>query len=259
VTIKSLLRTTLLNGPLKWLGVCFRPVPPRIISSTLVNILRLLAISRPPKEGLNLLLTVEKALYGLTGEQACRYGDGVHTKHRHIGYHEFFCNRLKPGERVLDIGCGNGSLAYDMAEKAGAVVTGIELSEKNYRQAVERFSHPKVTYIHGDVLRKLPGTTFDTVVMSNVLEHLEDRIGFLRLVQDRISPRCWLLRVPTYERDWRVPLMEEIGIDYRLDSSHYIEYTQETFIEELAAAGLEVVHMEIRWGEIWSEARDTRE
>ena len=65
--------------------------------------------------------------------------------------------------------------------------------------------------------------------------------------------------MPTYERDWRVPLMEEIGIDYRLDSSHHIEYTQETFIEELAAAGLEVVHLEIRWGEIWSEARGTRE
>jgi 2-polyprenyl-3-methyl-5-hydroxy-6-metoxy-1,4-benzoquinol methylase len=259
VKIKSLLRTTLLNGPLKWLSVCFRPVPPRIISSTLVNILRLLAISRPPKEGLNLLLTLEKALYGLTGEQACRYGDGVHTKHRHIGYHEFFCNRLKPGERVLDIGCGNGSLAYDMAEKAGAIVTGIELSENNHREAVERFSHPRVAYIHGDALQDLPDNSFDTVVMSNVLEHLEDRVEFLRHVQKRISTGRLLFRVPMYERDWRVPLMEEIGIDYRLDSSHYIEYTQETFIEELAAAGLEVAHMEIRWGEIWSEARDTRE
>jgi 2-polyprenyl-3-methyl-5-hydroxy-6-metoxy-1,4-benzoquinol methylase len=239
--------------------MCFRPVPSSGISFVIASLARVLAISRPPKEALRLLLTLDRALYSITGEEACRYGQGVHTKHRHIGYHEFFCNRLKPGERVLDIGCGNGSLAYDMAEKAGAVVTGIELSEKNYRQAVERFSHPKVTYIHGDVLKELPGTTFDTVVMSNVLEHLEDRIEFLRFVQDRISPRCWLLRVPTYERDWRVPLMEEIGIDYRLDSSHYIEYTQEKFIDELAAAGLEVVHMEIRWGEIWSEAREARE
>ena len=255
---KSILRS-ILRGPLRWLGICFRPLPSNAISFVVANVVRVLAISRPPKEALRLLLTLDRALYSITGEEACRYGQGVHTKHRHTRYHDFFCSRLQSGERVLDIGCGSGALTYDMAQKAGALVTGMELSEANYRQAVKNFSHPRVTYIHGDALKDLPINSFDTVVMSNVLEHLEDRVGFLRLVQERVSPRCWLLRVPTYERDWRVPLMEEIGIDYRLDSSHHIEYTQETFIEELAAAGLEVVHLEIRWGEIWSEARGTRE
>lgn len=90
--------------------------------------------------------------------------------------------------------------------------------------------------------------------MSNVLEHIEDRIEFIRLVEERISPARWLFRVPLCERAWRVPLMEEIGVDFRLDSGHCIEYTQEGFVGELARAGLNVVYMEVRWGEIWCEA-----
>ena len=75
----------------------------------------------------------------------------------------------------MDVGCGNGALTYDMAEKAGTVVTGIELSKNNYHEALERFSHPRVTYINGDVLKDLPDDSFDTVVISNVLEHMEEQ------------------------------------------------------------------------------------
>ena len=245
-----------LYGPLRWAGICFRFVPAGIIIFISVNIVRILAISRSPREGLRLVLAMEKALYVLTGEEACRYGNGVHTKHRHTGYHDFFCKRLQAGEKVLDIGCGNGALSFDMAEKSAALVTGVELSEGNYRKAVTDFSHQRLTYIHGDALKDLPETDFDVVVMSNILEHIQDRVGFLCHAMEKLSPTRWLFRVPLYERDWRVPLMEEIGVDYRLDSTHYIEYTQEGFVEELSSAGLAVHHMEIRWGEIWCEARE---
>lgn len=45
---------------------------------------------------------------------------------------------LKPGARVLDIGCGWGSLAMHLAEKHGAHVTGITLSEEQCKVARER-------------------------------------------------------------------------------------------------------------------------
>ena len=35
--------------------------------------------------------------------------DGVHPKHRLMGYHGYFRDRIKRGESVLDIGCGNGA------------------------------------------------------------------------------------------------------------------------------------------------------
>jgi 2-polyprenyl-3-methyl-5-hydroxy-6-metoxy-1,4-benzoquinol methylase len=251
--IKRILKA-FLYGPARWLGICFSAVPSGFVAFIVVNIVRVLSISRSPVKGIHLSLTIEKALYGLTTEAACRYNNGVHTKHRHTGYHDFFCSRLKKGEKVLDIGSGNGFLSYDMAEKAGAIVTGIELSEKNHRIALEKYSHYQVKFINDDVLTYLPDVSFNTIVMSNVLEHIENRVTFIIDVQKKIQPDRWLFRVPIYERDWRVPLMEEVGMDYRLDGTHFIEYTQEKFIDEVQNAGLNIDHLEIRWSEIWCEA-----
>ena len=45
---------------------------------------------------------------------------------------------VKPGSSVLDIGCGWGGLALYLAEMCSARVTGITLSEEQYRRARER-------------------------------------------------------------------------------------------------------------------------
>jgi cyclopropane-fatty-acyl-phospholipid synthase len=45
---------------------------------------------------------------------------------------------IKPGASVLDIGCGWGGLALYLTEMCGARVTGITLSEEQYRRAEER-------------------------------------------------------------------------------------------------------------------------
>lgn len=64
-----------------------------------------------------------------------------------------------------------------------------------------------------------------------------------------------IIRVPMYKRDWRVPLKEELGMDYRLDPTHNIEYTKEEFFRELKMAKLEGEKIEFIWGEIWSVVR----
>jgi cyclopropane-fatty-acyl-phospholipid synthase len=46
--------------------------------------------------------------------------------------------QLKPGQRLLDIGCGWGALMLSAAERYGAKVTGITLSQQQYDLARER-------------------------------------------------------------------------------------------------------------------------
>lgn len=46
--------------------------------------------------------------------------------------------RVRPGDRLLDIGCGWGSLAMRAAEKFGAISTGITLSKNQHALATER-------------------------------------------------------------------------------------------------------------------------
>ncbi len=181
------------------------------------------------------------------------YGEGLHPKHRHLRYHDFFVDRISPGERVLDIGCGIGALAYDVAEKAGAEVIAMDLRKKNIDAARERFAHPRITYVTGDAQRDLPEEKVDVVILSNVLEHLPQRPEFLRQVARAVRPSRFLIRVPLFERDWRVPLKRELGLDWRLDPTHETEYTLAAFAQEMEAAGWRPAHQEVRWGEIWAE------
>jgi SAM-dependent methyltransferase len=170
-------------------------------------------------------------------------------------YHDFFTERIASHESVLEVGCGIGALAYDIASKCGAQVTGIDHSEPNIAVARKRFNHRNLTYVVGDAFRDLPSTHYDVVVLSNLLEHLQDRIAFLNNVHAAITPNRWLIRVPVFDRDWRVPLKKELGVEWRLDPTHCTEYTIESFAEEIAAASLAVTSLEVRWGEIWSELR----
>ena len=205
-------------------------------------------------EALRFLFRLDAVLYSLEGQKAVDYDSGIHTKHRHTRYHDFFIKNIRPAERILDIGCGIGALAYDVAEKSQAHVTAIDLNPENIAKASQRYSHPRVRYIVGDVLQKLPDGPFDVVILSNVLEHLKERPAFLRHVQGVVCPSRFLIRVPLFERDWRVPLKKELGIEWRLDTTHKTEYTLESFAEEIAAARLTITHQEIRWSEIWAEA-----
>jgi len=152
-----------------------------------------------------------------------------------------------------DIDCRIGAIVFDIADLAGAFVLAIDIDEKNIIQAKTVHPHPNIDYRIGDAMKDLPSTRFDTVILSNVLEHLDQRVKFLINVVERASPKRLLIRVPLYDRCWQVPLREEIGAEWRLDSSHQIEYTQETFKKEMKVAGLEITHLEIRWGEIWAE------
>jgi SAM-dependent methyltransferase len=110
-----------------------------------------------------------------------------------------------------------------------------------------------VKFIAGDALKELPEETFDVVILSNVLEHLHDRVGFLKRLVQITHPSRLLIRVPLFERDWQVALKKEMGVEWRLDPTHFIEYTLEAFVDEINAANLCVLHKEVRWGEIWSE------
>ena len=238
-------------GVAKWIKL----LSPFTRTEVLMNLISLSIQQATPKKTLQFLFELENRLYLLEGNASVDYDNGIHTKHRHTNYHLFFIKNLKPGERVLDIGCGNGFMSYDMTTQVpGVRVVGIELNEENIKSARTHYQHPNLSFINGDAVEEFPIETFDVVTLSNVLEHIEQRIEFLRKIIQQVKPDRLIIRVPLFERDWRVPLKREIGVDYRLDSTHYIEYTQEEFFGELHQAGLKVAHVEFRWGEIWSVA-----
>lgn len=206
-----------------------------------------------PDEALRFLFRLDAELYALQGPLAGQYGGGVHTKHKHTAYHDFFVERIGANERVLDIGCGIGAVAADIAQRTGAAVHGVDLSETSIAEAKRRYNLPNLSFAMEDALSLQTDTAYDTIVLSNVLEHIVDRPGFLRHAMEATKAKRIFIRVPLFERDWRVPLKKELGVEWRLDLDHKTEFTLDQFAEETEAAGLTLVHQEVHWGEVWAE------
>src|SRR5205085_800402 len=152
------------------------------------------------------------------------------------------------GERVLDVGCGYGAVAHSVATRSDALVTGLDISAENVALACARFNDTRLTFVQGEAPHQLPPGPFDVVIASNVLEHIKDRRGFLSAIQQRLSPRRWLIRVPMIDRDWRVPLRQELGLRHFGDPTHQVEYTRETFEREMTGAGFSIRHLQVNWG-----------
>ena len=210
----------------------------------------------PASTVLRWLCRLDNAVYRATSRAAVWYGGGLHVKHRLTAYHDFFLARVASGERVLDIGCGHGALAGDLAG-LGAVVTGVDRDQAAIREARSRYARTGARFVAADASRLPPGP-FDVVILSNVLEHLDDRVAFLKAVVASSGAARVLVRVPLFERDWRVPLKRELGVDFRLDPAHRVEHTLQDFDTEIADAGLLVEDRQVRWGEIWAVCRPRR-
>ena len=85
---------------------------------------------------------------------------------------ELVCRKigLRPGMRVLDLGCGWGGFAAFAAERFGARVTAITVSDEQVKWARERYAHLPID-IRLDDYRNATGS-YDAVVSIGLMEHV---------------------------------------------------------------------------------------
>jgi cyclopropane fatty-acyl-phospholipid synthase-like methyltransferase len=211
-----------------------------------------------PTDRAAFLAAIDAPIYHMQGEAALEADGGLHPKHRLMRYHDFFVDRIRAGDRVLDLGCGVGALAASIAERALADVTGMDVSDASLRKAREvaekRALTARLRFVQGDITQVQAGGRFDVIVLSNVLEHLKDRPDLLRQWREWYEAPKFLVRVPAFDREWRVPWKKELGVEWRLDVTHETEYTQAQLEQELREAGLRVSELIVRWGEYWAAA-----
>lgn len=99
--------------------------------------------------------------------------------------------QLKPGMRVLDVGCGNGIISLFVA-KSGCSVMGIDISERAVEAATRaalNLELSKSASFRAVLLEELPSQeSYDIIIMSEVIEHIEDHLGALKKAHQLLKP-----------------------------------------------------------------------
>ena len=101
--------------------------------------------------------------------------------------------------KVLDAGAGDGYIT-NLIKKKGFEVVGLEISDKRIKNAKEKYT---LDFVKGDVNNlPFPDNSFDTVVVSEVLEHT-DNIGQGLKEAIRVAKKKVILTLPI--GDWEEP------------------------------------------------------
>ena len=110
---------------------------------------------------------------------------------------------LNDGERVLDVGCGDGKITAEIAERLpGGSVLGVDPSTDMIAFAREHFRRKNLDFAAGDATRLAYREEFDLAVSFNALHWVIDQAAALSSISSalRSGGRAFLELVPQAER-----------------------------------------------------------
>lgn len=202
----------------------------------------------PKRTRLRIYLKLHSSFYRRISVLVTELNGGIHPKHELMGYYRFFKKNLEKDSVILDVGCGIGYLSHKLAPSVKEI-TAIDNNPISIIKAKE-FHDKNINFIIGDVMNYEFDQKYDSIVLSNVLEHFKDRKALLEKLKS-LSNRI-LIRVPMFDRSWLVLYKKFANQEYRLDNDHKIEYTLESFTKEMEDVGLRIISTEIKFGELWA-------
>ena len=151
---------------------------------------------------------------------------------------------VRPGERVLDLGCGAGRFVAALRE-AGADPVGVELAEAALERARANAPGADLRLVADDGSLPLEHASIDLVWCSEVLEHVPDTAHLLLEVRRVLRPGGRLLvTVPDHGR-LRTALIALTRFEAHFDplGQHVRFYTRRSLAATLANAGFEDVRV----------------
>jgi 2-polyprenyl-3-methyl-5-hydroxy-6-metoxy-1,4-benzoquinol methylase len=90
------------------------------------------------------------------------------------------------GKRVLDVGCGTGSLVHKIADAGALKSIGIDYSETAIKTANEMHPHPNVKYLSMDF--NLWMEPVDIIICCGTFEHLDNPQEMMNKMNSLLSP-----------------------------------------------------------------------
>ena len=134
-----------------------------------------------------------------TGERCVPWTPDVQVVYEHL-HRYLWAAKVVSGERVLDLGSGEGFGASILADSAREVV-GVDVDERTVEHASLNWSSSRVSFVLGSALdlSRFEDASFGAVVAFEIIEHLEEQERMLAEVA-RVLTADGLLIVSTPDR-----------------------------------------------------------
>lgn len=148
---------------------------------------------------------------------------------------------------VLDVGCGEGGFGAQVKADRGASVWGIEPNADAARKAGEKLDRVLVGRLEDVDLQE---ATFDCIVFNDVLEHLYDPWGALRLARKHLTGTgvivASLPNLALFNVLWDLVIREEWRYEKAgtLDVTHIRFFTRKGMVRLFSGSGYTVRRIE---------------
>jgi hypothetical protein len=161
------------------------------------------------------------------------YPDGYAKHYWHIARDRLVLDAVRrsttAGSKCMEIGCGRGHFVTALRE-AGFDARGVELGRPDVFATAAPFVRTGVS------VAGLPAAERDDVncvLLLDVIEHIEDAVGFLREVRASFHGLTSLVVT--------APARPEIWSNYDEHYGHFRRYTSDSLRREISDAGFQVV------------------
>ena len=142
------------------------------------------------------------------------------------------------GQRVLEVGCGIGTYSLEIATGTRQLVC-VELEKAFVEEFVRRVGNRRNVRVICEDANLLDTTPdlegFDTVLLLDVLEHVENDIGMLVNLAARLVPGGYMIV--------KVPAMPSIYSAMDIAIGHLRRYDHDSLRDVLLRSGVEIVRI----------------
>lgn len=169
---------------------------------------------------------------------------GMHNREEAVNYFAWQVDLFKDHTRgtIIDHGAGTGGLSNALLAASAGDVIALEPDPQLVEVLREKFgSTPHASVFAGtldDYLAANGKESVDTIVSSNVIEHIEDDVACLQAMRDVLRPGG---SIGLY-----VPARPELFGSLDRAVGHYRRYTRPELTEKLKRAGFDVVGVKYR-------------
>ncbi|SDM48558.1 tRNA (cmo5U34)-methyltransferase [Daejeonella rubra] len=180
--------------------------------------------------------------------------------------------------RILDLGCGTGNLTQRILEHfPDAKIDVLDLSEDILHECMNRFDNKSnINYLQADFKSmNLPGGTYDLVMSSIAIHHVEDPFKFklytdvfqslkmdglfifadqTRGITDEIyfkNIECWkaeALKLGSTEENWKMWMAHQDAHDFHSPVGWHLENLQKAGFNEV-----DLLSKYLMWGVFWAK------